>query len=204
MNKPLYIGLAGVAGSGKDTFFQFLQSRLQENLKRVKRYSFGDCLKEEINPWTTEHYGIDAVNCSREEKDFIRPMLIAHASIRREMSKGQHWIKCVEEKVENDKEPCDIVCLTDVRYNFYENDECRWIKEKGGVIVYVSRFLSGQDCFLEAKNPEEKAHDPLVKNLADYEVVLEEKESENQITHEALYAVEGLLMWLEKEAKWKI
>ncbi len=35
MNKPLYIGLSGVAGSGKDTFFSFLKSTLQSNLKRI-------------------------------------------------------------------------------------------------------------------------------------------------------------------------
>jgi len=204
MNKPLYIGLSGVAGSGKDTFFSFLKSTLQSNLKRIKRYSFGDCLKQELNPWTTENYDIDSLDCSRDEKDFIRPLLIAHAAIKREMTKGQHWINCVEEQIKNDPEDYDVICLTDVRYNFYENDECAWVKEKGGIIVHISRFLSDKDCFLEPKNPEEKAHDPLVKNCADYEVIVEEKQSKEAVQNETLFAVEGLLKWMEENGKWKI
>ena len=97
-----------------------------------------------------------------------------------------------------------MICLTDVRYNFYENDECTWVKEKGGIIVHISRFLSDKDCFLEPKNPEEKAHDPLVKNCADYEIIVEEKQSKEAVENETLYAVQGLLKWMEENGKWKI
>ena len=104
----------------------------------------------------------------------------------------------------NDPENYDVICLTDVRYNFYENDECAWVKQKGGIIVYISRFLSDKDCFLEPKNPEEKAHDPLVKNCADYEIIVEEKQSKEAVENETLYAVQGLLKWMEENGKWKI
>lgn len=203
MSEPLYIGIAGVAGSGKDTFFSHLKSTLEGQSKKVKRYSFGDCLKEEVTPWTSNHYGIDALTCSRKEKDFIRPMLISHASIRREMSKGQHWINCVEKKIKDDKDTYDVICLTDVRYNFYDNDECSWIKQKGGIIVYVTRFIPKDNCFLEANNEEEKTHDPLVKEASDYSVTIEEKITENEIDSEINFAVESFLSWANKNQKWK-
>ena len=62
-NKPIYIGIAGLAGSGKDTFFKYLSSALQKSALRVKRYSFGDELKTEIKGWCLDNYGIDTTNC---------------------------------------------------------------------------------------------------------------------------------------------
>lgn len=40
-NKPIYIGIAGLAGSGKDTFFKYLSSALQKSALRVKDILLG-------------------------------------------------------------------------------------------------------------------------------------------------------------------
>ena len=62
----MVIGLSGVAGSGKDTFYELLDEQI--NCKRV---SLADSLKREVSGWTLKHYGIDALTCSREDKEKI-------------------------------------------------------------------------------------------------------------------------------------
>ena len=60
------IGIAGVAGAGKDTFYSLLSQRMF-----CKRASFADFLKKEVRPWCGDQYGIDPCTCSREEKEII-------------------------------------------------------------------------------------------------------------------------------------
>jgi len=178
MHKPLIIGLGGVAGSGKDTFFSNLKRILGSPATfdlKVKRYSFGDELKKEVNQWTTTHYGIDAVNCDRVEKEKIRSFLISHGVIKRNRTEGQYWIDKVEKAVSNDGDRPDIACITDVRYNHYKNDEASWIKSNGGILVYIRRMIVRSDeegvvthSCLQAKNPEEQINDPKVLGVADY------------------------------------
>ena len=58
--KNQIIGISGVAGSGKDTFY----SLLSEVLPCV-RFSLADELKREVQQWCKIHYDIDSVNCRR-------------------------------------------------------------------------------------------------------------------------------------------
>lgn len=195
-----YIGICGVAGSGKDTFFSYLKDELEKKNISVKRYSFGDCLKEEVNEWTTKHYEIDSINCTREEKNSIRSMLIAHGTILRKKTKGQYWINKLQEKIDNDKNKPEVACITDVRYNHYDNDETSWIKKKNGVLLYISRIInSGEEKELKAEIPEEKIHDPKVKAVADYIARITDVE-EDMIPKVLKKEVHNFLNWL-KEAK---
>ena len=59
----MVIGLAGVAGSGKDTFYSILSSKIN-----AKRFSLADKLKE-VKPWCWKHYGIDPLNCHRHKRN---------------------------------------------------------------------------------------------------------------------------------------
>jgi len=213
MDEPLIIGLGGVAGSGKDTFFNNLKrvlgSRATFDLK-VKRYSFGDELKKEVNQWTTTHYGIDAVNCDRVEKEKIRSFLISHGVIKRNRTEGQYWIDKVEKAVSSDEDRPDIACITDVRYNHYKNDEASWVKGKGGVLVYIRRMtvksnkegMVTHSC-LQAKNPEEQIHDPKVLSVADYIASVKDVE-ESRIEETLELEIDKLTKWLQENGgeKW--
>ena len=59
--KNKVIGLAGVAGAGKDLFFKILK----ESVPNVKRYALADELKEELFEWSHMNYGIDTMRCTR-------------------------------------------------------------------------------------------------------------------------------------------
>jgi len=212
MENPLYIGLGGVAGSGKDTFYSYLKKELNKKEIKIIRYSFGDELKREVNRWTTAHYDIDSLKCSREEKEMIRPLLIAHGTIKRKKSNGQYWIKKVTERINREKEikalnphgeKLDIICITDVRYNHYNNDEVTWVKKQHGVLVYVERLVKDQDTIglrhgLKPQNPEEITHDPKVKAEADYIATIKDVE-EFQIPDVFQKEIKKLIKWIKEE-----
>jgi len=179
MNKT--IGLSGVAGCGKDTFFSLLSQHLP-----CTKYSLADELKKEVRQWCMVHYGIDSINCSREEKELIREFLVYHGSFKRSNSEGRYWIDKLNDKIINDKSK-NFKIVTDIRYDDYENDEVSWLKnELGGVLVHVSMYLD----FVQVKvskeetsvingelrkfktpaNSEEARNDPKIKDKSDFQI----------------------------------
>jgi hypothetical protein len=168
MNK--IIGISGVAGAGKDTFFDLLSERIP-----CEKYSLADELKKEVNQWCRMHYHVDSVNCDRDQKEIIRPFLVAHGTTKRKLSKGRHWIEKLHNKlIKGDKSKFKIV--TDIRYDDYDNDEVSWLRnELGGVLVHVSQYTIENThgpvrCFREPVNSEEARNDPKIKEKSDYEI----------------------------------
>ena len=190
-NKKI-IGISGVAGAGKDTFYSLLCSSLP-----CVKYSLADELKKEVNQWCRIHYGVDSVACTREEKELIREFLVFHGSFKRRQTNGRHWIDKLNETIIKDKTDKYKV-ITDIRYDDYENDEVDWLKnELGGVLVHVSQYLltskaSVKQEFISDKedeipsaefkvstnakkykspvNAEELRNDPKIKEKSDFEI----------------------------------
>jgi hypothetical protein len=173
------IGISGVAGSGKDTFFNLLSERVP-----CRKYSLADELKREVNQWSRMHYSIDSEACSREEKEVIRPFLVFHGATKRHASQGRHWINKLSDRMMKDKVQ-GFKIVTDIRYDEYENDEVSWLRnELNGILVHVSQFEyrreevwvpSGEAGTLVKKyrdpiNPEEARNDPRLKEKSDYQV----------------------------------
>jgi len=161
----MIIGIAGVAGSGKDTLFKILSSKIN-----CIRFSLADELKKEVQPWCIQHYGIDSLNCERSEKELIRDFLVFHAKTKRNASEGRHWIDKINPKVISAAETDEIPVITDIRYDDYSNDEVSWLKnEIKGVLVHVSMItLSGES--VPPANEEEARNDPKLIAKADFKV----------------------------------
>ena len=171
MNK--IIGISGVAGSGKDTFFEFLSERLP-----CKKFSLADELKEEVRQWSRLHYNIDSTNCPREEKELIRPFLVFHGSTKRLDTEGRYWIEKLSESLVKDKFN-GYKIVTDIRYDDYENDEVSWLKnELRGTLVHVSQFEYFKDVeegalirkFRPPANSEEARNDPKIREKSDFQI----------------------------------
>ena len=166
------IGISGVAGAGKDTFFELLQKKL--NCKKV---SIADALKKEMAPWCGEHYGIDLLNCTRPEKEILRPFLVFHGNLKRSLTDGRHWIDMLDKQIKAGQaqgylnEGTTLV-ITDVRYDEYDNDEVDWIKkELGGTLIHLSQYWyehPGHRSWRPPANNAEKENDPRLKAKADY------------------------------------
>lgn len=181
MQKPRVIGISGVAGSGKDLFFTLLKKYLEETYGiHCNKLSLADELKKEVNRFTIQEYGIDALTCSREDKELIRPLLVFHGTIRRGKSLGRHWINILNKKIKKLKfSNNEISIITDIRYDQYENDEVYWLKnELSGTLVHISNYAevnsgSTSPPVIVDKNPAndaEKANDPKLKQKSDYSI----------------------------------
>ena len=131
------IGISGVAGCGKNTLSSIIIKLLQRMELPYRELSIANNLKQEISWVSRELYGINSSNCTREEKDTIRPLLVAHGVIKRELSNGRHWVEMLNKELAPDK----INIITDVRFNKYEKDEVHWLKKEiNGVLIHLSRY----------------------------------------------------------------
>jgi len=187
------IGISGVAGCGKNTLSTIIIKLLQRMGLPYRELSIAKNLKEEVSWVSRELYGINSSNCTREEKDTIRPLLVAHGEIKRKLSNGRHWVEMLNKELAPDK----INIITDIRYNQYEKDEVFWLKnEINGVLIHLSRYNQlepGRDYFLPA-NEAEKRNDPLIKRESDF--LLKWRTEENQI--KKIISAEKLLKWVKR------
>jgi len=172
--KNKVIGLAGVAGAGKDLFFKILK----ESVPNVKRYALADELKEELFEWSHMNYGIDTMKCTREEKDLIRPLLVAHGNLQRRLSEGQYWTERLTKWIKDDLNSfpdklseTDIICITDIRYEEYKKDEVHWLKnDLDGLLVHISKYTrrNNKRFYHPPANQAERENDPELKKAADH------------------------------------
>lgn len=183
MVKTKLIGLAGVAGAGKDTFYSIFEEIQKENGYSCKRYAFADSLKKEISVPVYEHFGIDIQKCSREEKDAVRSILTGWGDARRKTSKGTYWFSKVNSQIpwlKADYNFSDFSVVTDVRFKEYDFDEIDWLKSKGGVLIHISQFqyTSAFDKeYLKAQNPFEERNDPKLRKSADFKFEWEQSDN---------------------------
>lgn len=181
MNSSKIIGVSGVAGSGKDLFFDLLSKYLNDVYGiRCHKLSLANALKKEATEWTLEKYGINCLDCTREDKEVVRPFLVFHGTVRRGQTQGRHWINILDKKIKNLKLNDDeILVITDIRYSHYEEDEVFWLKnELGGILIHILNYIKvgSEDCsppvIIEksAANDSEKINDPKLKKLADHKI----------------------------------
>jgi hypothetical protein len=201
------IGLAGVAGAGKDLFFNLLSKRMP-----VRRFALADKLKWECANWCYEQYDIDPLACSREEKEKIREFLVFHGTFKRRLSNGRHWIDKLTPDIQGfllNVQAEDVPVVTDIRYQEYEGDEVNWLKkELGGVLIHVSQYHTpehGWECEkydLQPANEEEERMDPIIKENADFLVKWRKIKCDNPLDNDYLNnEVDKFVSWYNEKVK---
>jgi len=199
------IGLSGVAGAGKDLFYELLSTQTS-----CKKFSLADELKREITPYIKENFDIDPTSCSREEKNLIRPALVSHGTIKRKQTKGRYWIEKMQPLLKDfifkstlTNETPEYIVITDIRYHEYRNDEVTWLKnEMKGDLVHISNFTMthGKRKFLAPANQEESRENPKLLAQADYLVEWEKLTGEETQVKNILIrdVIKDFLKWQKK------
>ena len=194
------VGISGLAGSGKDTFFKLLSQRIS-----IERFALADELKAAIRDELINDYDIDVIACSREEKEVVRGRLIEFGQKMRSESKGRHWVDILEKKM---KPLANNACITDIRYDDYDKDEVHWLKnDMCGTLVHVSMYeqLDNVKIFGVPPNDEEARNDPKLKSKADFRV---EWPKIKNLDKKAIYSklsiyADNFLKWLDDRRKIK-
>lgn len=159
------VGLTGLAGSGKDTFYSLLSKKLP-----FVRYAIADELKIMLRQDLLEKYGFDILNCNRDEKNVMRDDIVSFAKQRREETQGKYWTTILQEKILSS--PDKYICITDIRFNYYREDEVFWLKTKlKGKLIDVSSYSPLNGKFMSPPNQEESVNYPLTRSAADYFVM---------------------------------
>ena len=147
------IGISGLARSGKDT--------LAENLANIIRYewdidveifSFAEEIKNQADDLLKKYYNISAFSENTKEKEYIRPLLVAHGECMKSFYGENIWAETVLKKIKSRKNTVFPI-ISDVRFDF----EAKFLQENGGQIIHISKVGNIPPNDIEAKN------DPLVK-----------------------------------------
>ena len=187
------IGISGVAGCGKNTLSEIIIKLLQRLELPYRELSIAKNLKQEVSWVSRELYGINSSNCTRNEKDTIRPLLVAHGEIKRKLSNGTYWTSLLNKELAPEK----INIITDIRFNEYEKDEVYWLKnEINGVLIHLGRYdqVNEGRAYILPANEAERRNDPLIRREADF--LLKWKTEEDPT--KKIISVEKLLKWVKK------
>jgi hypothetical protein len=164
-----YIGIGGVARSGKDSFANNLLEILKQNNFKVIKSSLAEPLKHDCKEFISSKLNLDVWTDKTEEKAIFREMLVWYGKVKRQQSEGKYWTNLLTKKVEI--ESPEICIVPDVRYLQYPEDEVFWLKEKmKGILIHIERKDINGDIVPPA-NMDESINDKLIKDSADYSVI---------------------------------
>jgi hypothetical protein len=208
VNLPKIIGISGNATVGKDLFYKLLSRRLIDT--QVKRFAFADALKEEVAPMILSEYGFNINKCSKEQKELIRPFLVNYGKKKRDETNGRYWIDILDNQVKHfhGQNQEAVACITDCRYDVYEDDEVSWIKEENdGILVHIQKFtlVSGKQIFIPPANNDEAENEPKLIKKANYKIIWPDllgNEDYINLNNNYHILVKGLNDYIEEFVKW--
>jgi hypothetical protein len=208
-NNIKLIGVGGYARAGKDTFVKIASKILRANGYATYKVAFADGLKNDLDPWVKEKYGISAWTDNNEEKALIRPLLVAHGCGKRNQTGGTYWIHKIDQKLTEDVANLNVSLkdnpsainkvayfVSDVRFQ----NEAEWVHSWGGWVVHLKKYsikalkeptpgiyVSQGREYDVAPNEEEAKNDPLLQKQADFFLELQDvsqfpDENGNKIT----------------------
>jgi hypothetical protein len=143
-------------------------------------------LKSDLKDLIHAKTGIDVFTENTEEKNIIRPLLVAYGDVMRKITEGKYWTQKVEQRL--GKSNADVVFITDIRYDHYIEDECAWLQNKqGGKLIHVTKYVMSPmpqgkrfsknkqtKVYQSAPNEHELINDPKVRKRSDLKIEWED------------------------------
>jgi hypothetical protein len=170
---PYYIGIGGVARSGKDSFARSLKSviKLKHPDKVISIISLATPLKFDCQDFLKSKLNIDVFSNDSNEKSIFREMLVWYGKVKRQQSAGTYWTHLLDKAVEYSN--IDICIVPDIRYQQYEKDEVFWLKnKKPNSFIHLRRRLQNGE-FQPPANMDEKINDNIILDFADKKLIIE-------------------------------
>jgi hypothetical protein len=196
------IGVGGFARSGKDTFVNVAKKILTQNGYSAHRIAFADALKDEVQSMLRNHRFTASVFIDDTEvKKIMRSLLVWWGCQRRiESEDGLYWVDIVHRQLEQVQRLAETMDVADVAVDkivYLVSDvrfpnEAKWVHEAwNGWFVHVKKYSlcyenvqMYDDGTVEqsgplhkkydlAPNEEEAKQDPIIQELADDRLELE-------------------------------
>lgn len=147
------IGIGGLARCGKDTMANCLKKTIEKDLGcKVQIVSLACCLKKDLRYLIKKNFGIDSFTENTEEKNIIRPILVAYGEAMKQKYGDKIWLeKCIAQR-----DLSKFTIISDVRFDF----EAEFVTNLGGSIVHLTKLGN------EVPNEIEAINDPKVRSLS--------------------------------------
>jgi hypothetical protein len=149
------IGISGNARSGKDTVGRFIKDIFEKKGLNVQLVSFAAKLREEVDEFCRDKLGISAFTTDDVEKKLIRPFLVCWGTEIRRNIDVSHWINALDRSMTDEQ---TLYVVTDLRFE----NEYQWIKDNGGITVYLERSA------IAPANEYESFNNAILKGRVDY------------------------------------
>jgi hypothetical protein len=166
----LYIGIAGVARSGKDSLALEIENLIKSYKgNKIYRTSLAQPLKEDCKDFISQYLDLNVFTDSNEEKAIFREFLVWYGKVKRQQTEGKYWTNLLDERVE--KFQPDVCIVPDIRYQQYEQDEVSWLKAKpNNILIHLQRVaINGE--IVPPANMDETINDSIIQNSADYKIL---------------------------------
>ena len=175
MNKNIkLISLGAYGRAGKDTFYLIAKNILEKNGYNSIRMAFAEEVKRDLDPFLKEKVGISAFTENTEEKNLIRPFIVAYSTTLMRKINPNIWIDKLREHIKSftsDLEcfrlDTDIIFIADLRF---ENEVDMLKNEYDGKCIHVKKYYydnDGKKWYNPPANDEELKNDPLVQLKSD-------------------------------------
>jgi len=201
MSEPIYIGITGLARTGKNLFCDIATKILHDKYKlQASTYALAYELKCDCDHFIYDKLNLNVFSEITEEKNVFRPLLVWYAGVKRKQTNGRYWLELLEKRIK--RENTNVIFISDLRYCEYAKDEVYWLKnELKGKLVHVSKYTYGfptdgrhikvvndktKKIYTEPPNIDESINDPKMKKYADYCMEWEDVGGKNLINNEYL------------------
>lgn len=196
------IGISGLARSGKDLFAKVAKTILESKNLVVEKHALAYELKNDLRSLLQEKLGVDSFTEITEEKNLIRPILVAYADALRKKTEGKYFTTKLQSKIAQSN--ADVVLVTDIRYDKYTEDECYWVqKVMNGKIVHITKYKMSPapstrristskpvKIYNQPPNDHEMLNDPWVKKKSDYAFEWEDRISITTKLEDDVYIID--------------
>lgn len=138
----LIIGVSGFARCGKNTLAEILSEYSSHFGLNTKMFSFAYALRQDLNSFCKEKFGISAFTEDTIDKSKIRNILIAYGQSQRSLSDGTYWWKKLLPEINSFfTSGGNVAIISDLRFKEYEFDEVDFIRSyRNSLILTLSRI----------------------------------------------------------------
>lgn len=173
----MFIGITGTARTGKDKFADLMIEFLQGKYLTAKKYALADELKEDLFDLVKGRFGWDIFGLLPEQKEIVRPLMVAYGCGQRKISNGTHWTNALDSYLSGEEDfGIDTSIISDIRFAEYPKDELWWLQKKhNGKLIHLTRLEHGAP--IGPANAEENMNNYKLKAAADYTLTWDTDES---------------------------
>ena len=201
LKSKLTIGVSGFARSGKNSLCDLLKKQAEISGLKAKMFSFAFALKEDLDDFCKKSFDISSF-CETDQKNIIRPILIAYGECQRSVSGGSYWWKKIMRDVNAFYESGgDVAIVSDLRFKQYDLDEVDYIRSYANSLVFCVERTLKDGKKIEPAHESEKINIPLIAKSSD--LILRWKTIDTNSDTLALQACEATSICLKAFKKLK-